>query len=134
MNAPRPTPNRLRAIPRVARCACGEVVIASELHPGELTWCRECRSFVDEVVRASNSRLTVVALPPQGLDLAAHIETVEMCLIEQALARAGSIHAAAPLLGLKRTTLSEKIRRYSSSDPRFAAFRGKWPYRPGAAQ
>lgn len=128
----RPTPNRLRGISRVARCACGEIVIASKLRVGELSWCSECRSFVDDVVRASNSRLTVAALPDEGLDLAAHIETVEMSLIEQALARAGSIHAAAPLLGLKRTTLSEKIKRYSSSEPRFAAFRGKWPFRPGA--
>lgn len=122
----RATPNRLRAIPPVARCACGEIVIASELRPGELRWCWECREFVDHVVRACGGVPSVPALPNEGLDLFAHLENTELRLIEQALDQGGSIHAAAKLLRLNRTTLSEKIRKYAPVSERLAAARGVW--------
>jgi DNA-binding NtrC family response regulator len=51
-------------------------------------------------------------LPPQGLDLAAHLEALERSLLEQALERAGGVHAeAARLLGLPRTTLRSLLAR-----------------------
>jgi transcriptional regulator with GAF, ATPase, and Fis domain len=121
----RPTPNRLRAIPNVARCACGEIVIASELRPHELRWCGECRGFVDEVLRASQAGATMPALPQGGMDLAAHLIEIEVSLIRRALDETGSIYAASKLLGLKRTTLSEKVRKYAPGDPELASYRGE---------
>ncbi len=51
-------------------------------------------------------------LPEQGLDLPALIATIEKDLIDRALSRtAQNRGAAARLLGLKRTTLVEKLRR-----------------------
>jgi sigma-54 specific flagellar transcriptional regulator A len=52
-------------------------------------------------------------LPPEGLDLRAYLEQIERSLIEQALQRSDHVIAhAAQILGLRRTTLVEKIRKY----------------------
>ena len=52
-------------------------------------------------------------LPQQGIDLRAYLERIERSLIEQALAASGHVIAhAAGKLGLRRTTLVEKIRKY----------------------
>jgi len=52
-------------------------------------------------------------LPPQGLDLREHMAGIELELIRAALVQAGGVVAhAAPLLGLRRTTLVEKLRKY----------------------
>ena len=52
-------------------------------------------------------------LPPEGLDLRAHVATIEEALIRQALERSSGIVAqAARLLGLRRTTLVEKLRKF----------------------
>ncbi|MDI9240562.1 sigma-54 dependent transcriptional regulator [Lysobacter sp. LF1] len=52
-------------------------------------------------------------LPPQGIDLRGHIANIELDLIRAALAQTGGVVAhAAPLLGLRRTTLVEKLRKY----------------------
>ncbi|MGD9904145.1 MAG: sigma-54-dependent transcriptional regulator [Vicinamibacterales bacterium] len=51
-------------------------------------------------------------LPEQGVDLPDHVSRVERAFIQQALARTGGNRAdAARLLGLKRTTLVEKLKR-----------------------
>ncbi len=58
-------------------------------------------------------------LPDDGIDLRAHLDSIERELIEQALQRSDGIVAhAARLLGLRRTTLVEKLRKFSlvSSD------------------
>ena len=53
-----------------------------------------------------------VLLPEDGLDLPAHIADTERQLIQQALNETdGNRRQAARLLGLKRTTLVEKVRR-----------------------
>jgi transcriptional regulator with PAS, ATPase and Fis domain len=53
-----------------------------------------------------------VALPEEGMDLAAFIASVERELIERSLERAnGNKGHAARLLNLKRTTLVEKLKR-----------------------
>lgn len=127
---PRATPNRLRLIPRIARCACGEVVISRDTNRGEQCWCAECRAFVGEVVRAAEQKLGAPALPPDGIDLVAYLTHLECSLIEQACERAGSIYGAAKILGLKRTTLSEKIRKLSPVHPRLARFRGEKGFPP----
>src|SRR5690606_459024 len=52
-------------------------------------------------------------LPAEGMDLRSHIADVELELIRAALAQADGVVAhAAPLLGLRRTTLVEKLRKY----------------------
>lgn len=52
-------------------------------------------------------------LPEDGLDLRAYLEQIERSLIEQALERSRNVIAhAAQRLGLRRTTLVEKIRKY----------------------
>jgi sigma-54 specific flagellar transcriptional regulator A len=57
----------------------------------------------------SNSQTT---LPEDGLDLRAHLLTIERQLIEQALQRSrGTVARAARLLNLRRTTLVEKMRK-----------------------
>jgi sigma-54 specific flagellar transcriptional regulator A len=52
-------------------------------------------------------------LPAGGLDLRAYLENLERRLITQALESAGgTVAQAARLLGLRRTTLVEKLRKY----------------------
>jgi sigma-54 dependent transcriptional regulator, flagellar regulatory protein len=51
-------------------------------------------------------------LPEEGMDLRAHLLAIERRLVEQALERAnGTVAHAARLLGLRRTTLVEKLRK-----------------------
>jgi sigma-54 dependent transcriptional regulator, flagellar regulatory protein len=52
-------------------------------------------------------------LPDEGLDLKEHMAAIEVALIRAALDRAGGVVAhAAQFLGLRRTTLAEKLRKY----------------------
>ncbi|MFC5568981.1 sigma-54 dependent transcriptional regulator [Lysobacter yangpyeongensis] len=52
-------------------------------------------------------------LPPQGIDLRSHMASIELELIRAALNQSSGVVAhAAPLLGLRRTTLVEKLRKY----------------------
>jgi sigma-54 specific flagellar transcriptional regulator A len=52
-------------------------------------------------------------LPADGLDLRAHVAAIEESLIRQALERSqGIVAQAARLLGLRRTTLVEKLRKF----------------------
>ncbi|OHE85608.1 MAG: Fis family transcriptional regulator, partial [Lysobacterales bacterium RIFOXYA1_FULL_69_10] len=52
-------------------------------------------------------------LPPEGIDLRGHMAEIEVELIRAALQQADGVVAhAAPLLGLRRTTLVEKLRKY----------------------
>ena len=54
-----------------------------------------------------------MSLPAGGLDLRQHIAEIENELIRQALQQSNGVVAhAAPLLGLRRTTLLEKLRKY----------------------
>ncbi len=52
-------------------------------------------------------------LPREGLDLKQHLSDLEVQLIQQALEETGGVVAqAAKLLGMRRTTLVEKMRKY----------------------
>lgn len=52
-------------------------------------------------------------LPPNGVNLKDHIEAIEVALIRQALEQCSGVVAhAAKLLGTRRTTLVEKLRKY----------------------
>jgi sigma-54 dependent transcriptional regulator, flagellar regulatory protein len=62
--------------------------------------------------RAAPLNTSIVTLPDEGLDLRAHLATIERQLIEQALQRSrGTVAQAARLLNLRRTTLVEKMRK-----------------------
>ena len=55
----------------------------------------------------------VYRLPPQGIDLKSHLADIEREMITRALRNAGGVVLqAAEALGMGRTTLVEKIRRY----------------------
>ena len=55
-------------------------------------------------------------LPAEGMDLRAYLNDIEHALIVEALARSsGTVSQAARLLGLRRTTLVEKMRRFGLS-------------------
>ncbi len=51
-------------------------------------------------------------LPEGGVDLKKHLADLEATMIREALARCGSVAAAARLLRLQRTTMVEKLRKY----------------------
>ena len=62
---------------------------------------------------AEDSLVAQDRLPEDGIDLREHIARIELNLIRDALERAGGVVAhAAQLLGLRRTTLVEKLRKY----------------------
>ncbi len=57
-------------------------------------------------------------LPEEGLDLKAHLQAIELSLVTQALERSGgTVAQAARLLGLRRTTLVEKMRKLGLAGP-----------------
>ncbi|MFY8136079.1 MAG: helix-turn-helix domain-containing protein, partial [Aquimonas sp.] len=94
------------------------------LHPGGLVRARDLparyRDGIElpeenelDAVIANESHGAVDTLPPEGIDLKDHIARIEMSLIRAALERADGVVAhAAQLLGLRRTTLVEKLRKY----------------------
>ncbi len=66
----------------------------------------------ETVSNKSGTADSMVTLPEDGLDLRAHLMTIERQLIEQALQRSrGTVAQAARLLNLRRTTLVEKMRK-----------------------
>jgi DNA-binding NtrC family response regulator len=61
--------------------------------------------------RAKPGRGPVVAVPDSGLDYEQTLAVIERSILEQALRKTGgNKKAAAEMLGLKRTTLSAKVR------------------------
>jgi sigma-54 specific flagellar transcriptional regulator A len=93
-------------------------VIPEEEHLSEdtaLSVLEEVELEREERKQASNKNATsdsLVILPEDGLDLRAHLLTIERQLIEQALQRSrGTVAQAARLLNLRRTTLVEKMRK-----------------------
>ena len=57
------------------------------------------------------------ALPADGMDLKAHLFAIEHKLISEALERSGgTVSQAARLLGLRRTTLVEKLRKFGFAE------------------
>lgn len=62
---------------------------------------------------AEETRLPVPAVTTQGIDLQATLETIERAMIGQALQMSKGVKSrAAALLGLNRTTLVEKLKRF----------------------
>ncbi len=66
----------------------------------------------DTPVNLGNGMPTI-ELPPEGFDLKAYIANIEVTMIQTALDRANGVIAhAAKSLGMQRTTLAEKMRKY----------------------
>ena len=79
-------------------------IVERELTPDEGT------KVVSHSLRAGN----LIDLPQEGLDLKQYMASVEQDLIHRALMEAdGVVQRAADKLGVRRTTLAEKIKRYS---------------------
>lgn len=78
-----------------------------------------------EVVGSSLSAVSStvrVELPKEGLDLKSYLAKIEQDMIHQALLESdGVVQRAAELLGVGRTTLVEKIRRYDINPPKKTA-------------
>ncbi|WP_456378708.1 sigma-54 interaction domain-containing protein [Thiolapillus sp.] len=71
------------------------------------------------------SNFQVPQISPDGLDMKSYVSEIEMNLISQALEETGGVVAhAAKLLGLRRTTLTEKMRKYGLQRPQSAAAKG----------
>ncbi|WP_313492821.1 sigma-54 dependent transcriptional regulator [Stenotrophomonas sp.] len=65
--------------------------------------------LINKIAAADNGN----QLPSEGLDLRDHMASIELTLINEALERTqGVVAHAAQLLGLRRTTLVEKLRKY----------------------
>ena len=89
------------------RAALADVTISRDHGPDRLS----------EMAEEQAERSLLLAgndpLPEQGLDLKEHMAQIEIGLIQAALDRTGGVVAhAAQMLGLRRTTLAEKLRKY----------------------
>jgi sigma-54 specific flagellar transcriptional regulator A len=77
-----------------------------ELPPAEVS---EAAAAPEALLNAANP-----VLPPEGVDLKNYLAELEVNLIRQALAQSDGVVAhAASLLGMRRTTLVEKMRKYA---------------------
>ena len=75
--------------------------------------------FIDEedIEPANNGSddvpLAITQLPSDGINLKEHLAELEISLIKQSLDQSdGVVARAAELLGMRRTTLVEKMRKY----------------------
>jgi sigma-54 dependent transcriptional regulator, flagellar regulatory protein len=86
-------------------------VLESEaFEPNPLEPSRLAPTAIEAATLVPFEALTI--LPEDGMDLRAHLLGIERRLVEQALERAnGTVAHAARLLGLRRTTLVEKMRK-----------------------
>ncbi len=78
---------------------------------------------IDNIIDSDDKRKTGVLVPPvnfpvEGFDLKSYIASIEVGIIENALDNSGGVIAhAAKSLGLRRTTLAEKMRKYHIERP-----------------
>ncbi len=78
---------------------------------------------IDTIIDCDDKRKTGVLVPPvnfpvEGFDLKSYIASIEVGIIENALDNSGGVIAhAAKSLGLRRTTLAEKMRKYHIERP-----------------
>ncbi len=83
-----------------------------------LPWPLRPQAEPDPLAEAAEASPPDGPLPADGLDLKQHLEMLERRMISQALERAGGVvQQAANELGIRRTTLVEKISRYNLRPP-----------------
>jgi sigma-54 specific flagellar transcriptional regulator A len=76
----------------------------------------DSEEFADTAQMAVTETLGGFQLPRGGMDLKDHLSAIEVGLIRKALEEAdGTVAEAARLLGMRRTTLVEKLRKYRLS-------------------
>jgi sigma-54 specific flagellar transcriptional regulator A len=93
-------------VSRLASIHAGGVVRAADL-PDRFG------KVADRVIPVVPAAAPAAEVLREGFDLKAHMERIEVDLIRQALQRSGGVVAhAAHTLGLRRTTLVEKLRKY----------------------
>ncbi|MDX1496061.1 MAG: sigma-54-dependent Fis family transcriptional regulator [Salinisphaeraceae bacterium] len=94
-----------------------------EANAEALLLAEESRPAITAAVEPEELELeTTENLPDEGIDLRDHMADIERRLIVQALDRTeGVVAHAAQLLGLRRTTLVEKLRKYDLQADRAAA-------------
>lgn len=96
----------------------GGSLIAEE-NERQLEFFAEPRHEVQDTPETSETLIRVPVIPDQGLDMRSYISEIEKQLITQALEETNGVIAhAAKLLGLRRTTLTEKMRKYGLNRPR----------------
>lgn len=72
--------------------------------------------FACEPTVAVDDMVSMSGLPPEGLNLKEMLADLEVDMIRQALeAQTGVVARAADMLGMRRTTLVEKMRKYGLS-------------------
>ena len=77
---------------------------------------REALLLLEEPAVQAPAATSGTVLPAEGIDLRTHVAAIEETLIRQALGRTnGTVAHAARLLGLRRTTLVEKLRKFNIS-------------------
>ena len=106
-------------VERAVILADGDSLSAADLHLGPRSAAGSSPSI--PVMRIADGTGPVPTLPAQisdselSLDLRSALEGLERRMIHEALARAqGNRTEAAALLGLNRTTLVEKLRKYAA--------------------
>ena len=105
-------PEFVQAAPAPAAAAAAPVVEEDAEDDAEVRLSEREALLVLEEPAASGG----IILPPGGIDLRAHVAAIEESLIRQALERGdGVVAQAARLLGLRRTTLVEKLRKFGIS-------------------
>ncbi|WP_456408055.1 sigma-54 dependent transcriptional regulator [Thiolapillus sp.] len=91
----------------------------------QLEFFSEADVDVQPQVDASGTSFYLPKISPDGLDMKSYVSEIEKKLISQALEETGGVIAhAAKLLGLRRTTLTEKMRKYGLQRPKAAADKG----------
>jgi DNA-binding NtrC family response regulator len=103
----------------LGKAGAGKDALTHTLREGSVGDVRELATLLEQLAdpdapeAAAPGTPAGAELPSTGLDLKAHMERIEIELIRQALARADGVVAhAANTLGLRRTTLVEKLRKY----------------------
>lgn len=104
----------------LGKAGAGKEALTHTLREGSVGDVRELATLLEQLAEphaldpaAAPANPSGAALPSEGLDLKAHMERIEVELIRQALRRADGVVAhAANTLGLRRTTLVEKLRKY----------------------
>ncbi len=105
---PGPEADQVPAVLPVPEVAGPPAAFANAAAPEPEMTEREAMFLLDDAPAGSGT-----ILPPEGIDLRAHVAAIEESLIRQALERSSGIVAqAARLLGLRRTTLVEKLRKF----------------------
>ena len=100
----------------LSSCDASNADANPEAEPTEVATSEEFQLLSGRLLAGEGN--TIADLPSEGLDLKEHLANVEQDMIRRALADAdGVVQRAAEVLGVGRTTLVEKIKRYGLNPP-----------------